>query len=80
LPYISISLSDAREHCSNAIIGGVNMKGRRIVWRGTRRLNPGITIAKLRLADVNISPLFSRSEERLYVGLKEAGLEEGSSN
>jgi tetratricopeptide (TPR) repeat protein len=45
-----------------------------------RRLNPGITIARLRLADVNISPLFSKSEERLYAALKEAGLEEGTAN
>jgi len=43
-----------------------------------RRLSPGITIAKLRLADANTAPLYRQSMERLYAALKEAGLEEGS--
>jgi tetratricopeptide (TPR) repeat protein len=42
-----------------------------------RRINPDITIAKLRMEDVNISPTFRKSEERLYAALKEAGLPEG---
>jgi DNA-binding winged helix-turn-helix (wHTH) protein/tetratricopeptide (TPR) repeat protein len=44
-----------------------------------RHINPGITIAKLRMGDVNISPIFRKSEERLYAALKEAGLPEGTS-
>ena len=43
-----------------------------------RRLSPGISIAKLRLADANASPQYLRSQERLYVALNEAGLESGS--
>jgi len=42
-----------------------------------RRINPDITIAKLRMGDVNISPIFRKSEERLYAALKDAGLPEG---
>jgi DNA-binding winged helix-turn-helix (wHTH) protein/Flp pilus assembly protein TadD len=42
-----------------------------------RRINPDITIAKLRMADVNISPLFKKSEERLFAALKDAGMPEG---
>ncbi len=43
-----------------------------------RRINPDITIAKLRMADVNISPVFKKAEERLYAALKDAGLPEGT--
>jgi len=42
-----------------------------------RRINPDITIAKLRMADVNISPLFKKAEERLFTALKDAGMPEG---
>ena len=42
-----------------------------------RRINPDITIAKLRMADVNVSPLFKKSEERLFAALKDAGMAEG---
>ena len=42
-----------------------------------RRINPQITIAKLRMGDVNISPVFRKAEERLYAALKDAGLAEG---
>ena len=42
-----------------------------------RRLNPDITIAKLRMADMNTSPQYRQSQERLYGALKEAGLAEG---
>ncbi|HEX4506513.1 MAG TPA: winged helix-turn-helix domain-containing protein [Alphaproteobacteria bacterium] len=41
-----------------------------------RRINPDITIARLRMADVNISPLFKKSEERLFAALKDAGMAE----
>jgi DNA-binding winged helix-turn-helix (wHTH) protein/TolB-like protein/Flp pilus assembly protein TadD len=40
-----------------------------------RRLNPGITIAKLRLADANTAPRFRQAQERLYAALKDAGLD-----
>ena len=43
-----------------------------------RRINPDITIARLRMADVNISPLFKKSEERLFTALKDAGMPEGN--
>ena len=43
-----------------------------------RRINPDITIAKLRMGDVNISPTFRKAEERLYVALKDAGMAEGN--
>jgi DNA-binding winged helix-turn-helix (wHTH) protein/tetratricopeptide (TPR) repeat protein/TolB-like protein len=39
-----------------------------------RRINPEITIAKLRMGDVNISPVFRKAEERLYAALKDAGM------
>jgi tetratricopeptide (TPR) repeat protein len=39
-----------------------------------RRLNPNITIAKLRLADAGAAPMFQQAEERLYAGLAAAGL------
>jgi len=42
-----------------------------------RRINPDITIAKLRMADVNVSPLFKKAEERLFAALKDAGMPEG---
>ena len=42
-----------------------------------RRINPDITIAKLRMGDVNISPVFRKAEERLYAALKDAGMAEG---
>ncbi|MDB5397976.1 MAG: transcriptional regulator domain protein [Rhodospirillales bacterium] len=40
-----------------------------------RRLNPDITIAKLRLADANASSQFQYAQERLYAALHTAGLE-----
>jgi DNA-binding winged helix-turn-helix (wHTH) protein/tetratricopeptide (TPR) repeat protein len=43
-----------------------------------RRISPEITIAKLRMGDINISPVFRRAEERLYAALKDAGMEEGT--
>jgi len=43
-----------------------------------RRLNPGLTIAKLRLADVNASPRYRESQERLYTALHEVGLDWGT--
>jgi tetratricopeptide (TPR) repeat protein len=43
-----------------------------------RRINPEITIAKLRMGDVNISPVFRKAEERLYAALKDAGMAEGT--
>lgn len=49
----------------------------RAALNSLRRINPDITIAKLRMGDVNISPTFRKSEERLYAALKEAGLPEG---
>jgi DNA-binding winged helix-turn-helix (wHTH) protein/tetratricopeptide (TPR) repeat protein/TolB-like protein len=42
------------------------------------RINPEITIAKLRMGDVNISPVFRKAEERLYAALKDAGMAEGA--
>jgi DNA-binding winged helix-turn-helix (wHTH) protein/tetratricopeptide (TPR) repeat protein len=42
-----------------------------------RAINPDITIAKLRMGDVNVSPLFKKSEERLFAALKEAGMPDG---
>jgi DNA-binding winged helix-turn-helix (wHTH) protein/TolB-like protein/Flp pilus assembly protein TadD len=44
-----------------------------------RRLNPTVTIAKIRLADTNASPRYRQSQERLYAALEEIGLAEGSS-
>jgi DNA-binding winged helix-turn-helix (wHTH) protein/TolB-like protein/Flp pilus assembly protein TadD len=41
-----------------------------------RRLVPGLTIARLRLADINTSEQYRRSQERIYAALKEAGLQE----
>jgi DNA-binding winged helix-turn-helix (wHTH) protein/TolB-like protein len=41
-----------------------------------RRINPGITIAKLRLGDAGAAPPYERGVERLYAALKDAGLEE----
>jgi len=49
----------------------------RVALEKLRRINPDITIAKLRMADVNISPLFKKSEERLFAALKDAGMPEG---
>jgi DNA-binding winged helix-turn-helix (wHTH) protein/tetratricopeptide (TPR) repeat protein/TolB-like protein len=43
-----------------------------------RRINPEVTIAKLRMGDVNISPVFRKAEERLYTALKDAGMAEGA--
>jgi len=43
-----------------------------------RRINPDITIAKLRMGDINISPTFRKAEERLYAALKDAGMAEGN--
>jgi DNA-binding winged helix-turn-helix (wHTH) protein/TolB-like protein len=42
-----------------------------------RRINPDITIAKLRMGDVNVSPMFKKAEERLYSALRDAGMPEG---
>ena len=39
-----------------------------------RKLNPDITIAKLRLGDANASPQYQHGQERLYSALAEAGL------
>ncbi len=50
---------------------------KRAALAGLRRINPDITIATLRMGDVNISPLFRKAEERLYAALKEAGMAEG---
>jgi hypothetical protein len=51
---------------------------KRAALASLRRINPDITIAKLRMGDVNISPLFRKAEERLYAALKEAGMAEGT--
>lgn len=40
-----------------------------------RRLDPGLTIAKLRLGDAGTAPRYRQAQERLYAALKEAGLE-----
>jgi tetratricopeptide (TPR) repeat protein len=48
----------------------------RVALDRLRRINPEITIAKLRMANVNISPLFKKSEERLFAALRDAGMPE----
>jgi DNA-binding winged helix-turn-helix (wHTH) protein/tetratricopeptide (TPR) repeat protein len=50
----------------------------RAALESLRRINPDITIAKLRMGDVNISPVFRKAEERLYAALKAAGMAEGT--
>jgi tetratricopeptide (TPR) repeat protein len=43
-----------------------------------RKINPEITIAKIRMGDVNVSPVFKKAEERLYAALKDAGMPDGA--
>jgi hypothetical protein len=43
-----------------------------------RRLNPNVTIGKLRLADANASARYRKSQERLYAALRQVGVPEGT--
>jgi hypothetical protein len=40
-----------------------------------RRINPGLTVAKLRLGDANAAPRYRQAQERLYAALQAVGLE-----
>jgi hypothetical protein len=43
-----------------------------------RRLNPDVTIAKLRVGDIRVSPVFRKAEGRPYAALTDARMPEGA--